>query len=91
MVKIRVFKMFGREVARFESWEQTTVSDVVAAMLRQRRMADDDEEEQDEDEEVTELVPCICCGELCDPKAAEINRRFDSIVWESYRPDDEDG
>ena len=86
-MRVRVLKLFGREVARWESWEQATVSDVVAAMLAGRAVAvrSCDEEDEDEDEETHEVVPCTCCGEMFDPRAAEINKRFDSLVWESYR------
>lgn len=89
-MRIRVLKLFGREVARWESWEQATVSDVVAAMLAGRRMSDDDEELEDEDEETHEMVPCTCCGEMFDPREEEINRKFDTIVWETYRASDDD-
>lgn len=90
-MRVRVLKLFGREVARWESWEQATVSDVVAAMLASRATVvrdDDDEESEDEDEETHEIVPCTCCGEMFDPREAEINRRFDDIVWETYRAGD---
>ena len=82
-MRIRVLKLFGREIARWEAWEQATVSDVVAAMLAGRRRPDGAPEDP-------ESAACACCGEDFDPREAELNKRFDTIVWESYRGCDDD-
>jgi hypothetical protein len=60
-MKVRVFKIFGREVFRIESHYEATVSDVVRAIIQNRSDSEgseyvcacscDDEEEEEEDEE----------------------------------------
>lgn len=87
-MRVRVFKLFGREVARWESWEQATVSDVVAAMLANRRAGRD----RDGDAEAEEMTTC-CCGEPFDLEEEWISSKFtdltDRIVWDA-RADDDD-
>ena len=88
-MRIRVFKLFGREVARWESWEQATVSDVVAAMLANRQPG----RARDEGVEAEEMTACTCCGEPFDLEEEWISSKFtdltDRIVWDA-RADDDD-
>lgn len=82
-MKVVVFKLFGREVARVESWEEATLSDMVSAMLFVRRGGGRDGGDGDGDE----------CGEEIDPRQREVDRRFedltDRIVWDGCFGDDE--
>lgn len=57
-MKVRVFKIFGREVFRIENHYEATVSDVVRAIIQNRSESEGEyvcecscEEEEEEDEE----------------------------------------
>lgn len=57
-MKVRVFKVFGREVLRIEKHYEATVSDVIKAMIQSRESAEEtqyvcscEEEEEEEEEE----------------------------------------
>lgn len=64
-MRIKVFKIFGREVLRIENHYEATVSDVVQAMIAQREAEeteyvyectcgeDDEDEEEDDDNGIT--------------------------------------
>jgi hypothetical protein len=43
-MRVRVFKLFGREVARLEDYRQATLSDVLASLAVHRREAEGDDE-----------------------------------------------
>jgi hypothetical protein len=47
-MRVRVFKLFGREVARLEDYRQATLSDVLASLAVHRRGAEGDDEGDDE-------------------------------------------
>ena len=63
-MKVRIVKIFGREVLRIESHYEATVSDVVRAMIENRAASEDveyvyecscgDEEGEDDDDEEEE-------------------------------------
>lgn len=80
-MKVRVFKVFGREVLRIESHEESTLADVISALVAQRMGADDG------------MAVCECCGEDFDPDddTDEMTARFhdmtERIVWDA-RPND---
>jgi hypothetical protein len=81
-MKVRVFKLFGREVLRIETHEETSLADVITALIAQRMEATD------------EVVECACCGEEFDPEEEEMRARFidmtEKIVWDSKAEDYED-
>lgn len=74
-MKVRVFKVFGREVLRIESHYEATVSDVVKAMI-QKRSADEEQE-----------YYCECSCDAEDDDEDEILGRFvdmtERIVWDA--------
>jgi hypothetical protein len=76
-MKVRVFKVFGREVLRIENHYEATVSDVVRAMIQQRA----------EKEEVEYFCECSCDEEDDDDEDEEMLGRFadmtERIVWDS--------
>ena len=88
-MKVRVFKVFGREVLRIESHEEATLADVISGLVAQRMQAEDG------------MAVCECCGEDFDPDEDddEMTARFidmtDRIVWDArtkdhpQEPDDE--
>lgn len=101
-MKVRVFKIFGREVLRIETHEEVTVSDVVQAMLAHREMMHLEEEceecegDECECEEEEEAEVCACCGEALtedDIIAARFSTMTERLVWdartEDYPEDDE--
>lgn len=99
-MKIRVIKIFGREVLRIESHEQPDVGDFVREMVANRMRMNASAAEFEEEE----LIECECCGEMFDPAEAEeqirIDDRFeeiaenlnwgDRLVWDVKTSDDED-
>ena len=98
-MKVKVVKLFGREVLRIEIHEEVTVSDVVQAMLAHREMMHLEEEcEECECEEEEEAEVCACCGEALtedDIIAARFSTMTDGmrlgerLVWDA-RVDDEE-
>ena len=96
-MKIRVVKVFGHEVLRIESREETTVSDVVQAMVTQRLAASRDCEDDEYGDLVEGLIPCECCEEMFDPDDEvdeEVNARFadmtERLIWGKPADDDDD-
>lgn len=94
-MKVRVLKLFGREVLRIESHYEATVSDVVRALLAQRAAQSEEDS----------LEECACCGAAFDPDAEEdypdedddeVNARFadltERLIWgpaaEEEEPED---
>jgi hypothetical protein len=81
-MKVRVFKLFGREVLRIETHEEASLADVISALIAQRIEA------------ATGVVECECCGEEFDPEEEEMRAKFidmtEKIVWDSKADDYED-
>lgn len=80
-MRIKVFKVFGREVLRIENHYEATVSDVVQAMIAHR------------DEDVEYVYECTC-GEDEDEEESDddgITGRFadltERIVWDARTED----
>lgn len=80
-MRIKVFKVFGREVLRIENHYEATVSDVVQAMIANR------------DEDVEYVYECTC-GEEEDEEESDddgITGRFadmtERIVWDARTED----
>lgn len=86
-MKVRVVKLFGREVLRVESYDQVTVSDLVAALVSTRGDGAGEDDGEDDDG----LVPCDDCGEMYDPDVAQ---RFadmtEQMLWDARADDDDD-
>lgn len=81
-MRIKVFKVFGREVLRIENHYEATVSDVVQAMIANR------------DEDVEYVYECTCGEEEEEEEESDddgITGRFadmtERIVWDA-RADD---
>ena len=81
-MRVRVFKVFGREVLRIENHYEATVSDVVRAMIEAREAS----------EEVEYVYECTCGTEEDEEDEEEesddgIRGRFadmtDRIVWDA--------
>lgn len=87
-MRVRVFKVFGREVLRVETHEEVTVSDVVAAMLAHRQALDEEECEEEAEEDDC----CEYCGEPLtedDIIAARFSTMTERLVWDA-RTEEED-
>lgn len=80
-MKVKIFKIFGREVLRIESHYEATVSDVVRAMIEKRAAS----------EEVEYVYECSCGDEEEEDEDEEYHARFadmtERIVWDA-RTDD---
>jgi hypothetical protein len=92
-MKVRVFKVFGREVLRIESHEEASLADVISGLVAQRMQIKQN------------TAQCECCGEDFDPDEDdddetdddEVDARFNDmterLVWDAqYRdyPDEPD-
>lgn len=79
-MKVRVFKVFGREVLRIESHEEATLSDVISLLVAQRMKATDGEDQCE-------------CEEDFDPDEEDVDVRFhdmtERLVWDSKNDEEE--
>ena len=83
-MKVRVFKVFGREVLRIEKHEEATLADVISGLVAQRMQIKQD------------TVQCECCGEDFDPDEEdddddEVDAKFqdmtEHLVWDARTQD----
>lgn len=85
-MKVRVFKVFGREVLRIESHEEATLADVISGLVAQRMRATESADE------------CECCGEALDPDddddddevEARFNDMTERLMWDAHYKDHPD-
>lgn len=85
-MKVRVFKVFGREVLRIENHEEATLADVISGLVAQRMQIKQD------------TVQCEYCGEEFDPDEEdedddddEVDAKFqdmtERLVWDARTQD----
>jgi hypothetical protein len=68
-MKVRVFKVFGREVLRIESHEEASLADVISGLVAQRMQIKQN------------TAQCECCGEDFDPDEDDDDETDDDEVW----------
>lgn len=91
-MKVRVFKVWGREIFRIEDYQESTVLEMVEALISERmargKVVIREPQEGD---------PCACCGEPLtedDIIDSQFSTMTEKLVWdactEDHCPDDED-